>query len=44
MAKTRAGISLDTELYEKLRKMADEDKRSISSLVNALLWKLVMDK
>ena len=44
MAKIRAGISLDAELYDKLREMAEEERRSISSLVNALLWKLVMNK
>ena len=44
MAKIRAGISLDEELYEKLREMAEEDRRSISSLVNALLWKFVKSK
>ena len=44
MAKIRAGISLDSELYDKLRELAEEDRRSISSLVNALLWKIVKDK
>lgn len=44
MQKVRAGVSLDKELYEKLRKMADADRRSISSLINAILYKAVMDK
>jgi len=39
MKKVRAGVSLDRELYETLRQMAEEDRRSISSLINALLWK-----
>ena len=41
MKKVRAGVSLDKELYEVLRLMAEEDRRSISSLVNALLWKAI---
>ena len=39
MNKVRAGVSLDRELYEKLRKMAEEDHRSISSLINLILHK-----
>lgn len=41
MRKVRAGVSLDRDLYEKLRKMAEEDRRSISSLINALLHKVL---
>ena len=44
MQKVRAGVSLDREQYEKLRKMAEEDRRSISSLINALLYKASMNK
>ena len=43
MAKVRAGVSLDRDLYEKLREMAEADKRSISSLINAILYKAVMN-
>lgn len=39
MKKIRAGVSLDRELYDALRRKAEEDRRSISSLINALLWK-----
>lgn len=41
MNKVRAGVSLDRELYEKLRKMAESEHRSISSLINALLHRVV---
>lgn len=42
MRKVRAGITIDKELYEKLRKMAEEDRRSFSSLVESILYKAVM--
>lgn len=41
MSKSRVGVSLDKDLYDILRQMAKEDRRSISSLINALLWKAV---
>lgn len=42
MRKVRAGVTLDKELYEKLRKMAEEDRRSLSSLIESILYKAVM--
>ena len=41
MNKIKTGISLDKELYDKLLIMAKEDRRSISGLINSLLWKVV---
>lgn len=42
MRKVKAGVTLDKELYEKLKKMAEEDRRSVSSLIESILYKAVM--
>ena len=42
MRKIKAGITLDRELYDKLKKMAEDDRRSVSSLIESILYKAVM--
>lgn len=44
MRRVRAGITIDKELYEKLRKIAEEDGRSFSNLVEKLLFEAVKQK
>lgn len=42
--KTNQNISIDAELLEKLRIMAEEDGRSLSNMIEFLLRKAVEDR
>jgi len=42
--KTKRNISLDADLYDKLKAMAEEENRSLSNLIEVLILKALREE
>lgn len=42
--KEKLSITLDTDVYEFVKELADKDDRSVSSMINVLLKKIKEDR
>lgn len=42
--KTKRNISLDADLYDKLKAMAEEENRSLSNLIEVLIIKALREE